>query len=478
MTEVHVIVPEGIDDPARPSGGNTYDRRVCRGLAALGWAVHEHAVPGAWPRPGEAGHAALARAVRRIPDGAVVLLDGLIASAAPEALVPQARRLRQVVLVHMPLGHRPPDDEAGAVRAREREVLAAAAAVVTTSAWTRRRLGELYALPADRVHVAEPGVDAAGLAPGTAAGDALLCVAAVTPDKGHDVLLDGLATATDLSWRCACVGSLDRDPAFADGVRRARGSSGLGDRVRFPGPRTGPELDRAYAAADLLVLASHAETYGMVVTEALARGLPVLAAEVGGVTEALGHGGGRYPAGAAGPARRPGGPRRRAADAGSATPSCAGACAGPPGSGARRCAGGRPPRPSSPAFSRERRDDRGGRPGQPGVARPARAGRRGGALGRARRAPRGGTSRGRPPRDPRPRRRQRRDGPLARAAAARAAALGGARPRRRPAGACRRRRAGAGPRSPSRRGDPTSPGWRRGISPARASSSPRRCSTC
>ena len=224
MTEVHVIVPEGIDDPARPSGGNTYDRRVCRGLAALGWAVHEHAVPGAWPRAGAAGHAALERAVRRIPDGAVVLLDGLIASAAPEALVPQAPRLRQVVLVHMPLGHRPPDAEAGAVRAREREVLAAAAAVVTTSAWTRRRLGELYALPADRVHVAEPGVDAAGLAPGTAAGDALLCVAAVTPGKGHDVLIDGLATATDLSWRCACVGSLDRDPAFADGVRRARGA--------------------------------------------------------------------------------------------------------------------------------------------------------------------------------------------------------------------------------------------------------------
>jgi glycosyltransferase involved in cell wall biosynthesis len=288
VTEVHVIVPEGIDDPARPSGGNTYDRRVCRGLAALGWAVHERALPGAWPQPGEAEHAALARAFRRIPDGAVVLLDGLIASAAPEALVPQARRLRQVVLVHMPLGHRPPADEAEAIRAREREVLSAAAAVVTTSAWTRGRLAELYALPAGRVHVAEPGVDAADLAPGTAAGDALLCVAAVTPDKGHDVLLDGLATATDLPWRCACVGSLERAPAFADGVWRRARESGLRDRVRFPGPCTGPELDRAYAAADLLVLASRAETYGMVVPEALARGLPVLAAEVGGVTEALG----------------------------------------------------------------------------------------------------------------------------------------------------------------------------------------------
>jgi glycosyltransferase involved in cell wall biosynthesis len=290
VTEVHVVVPEGIDDPARPSGGNAYDRRVCRELAALGWAVHQHPIAGAWPRAGAAGHAALARAVARIPDGAVVLLDGLIASAAPEALVPHARRLRQVVLVHMPLGHRPPDDEMLTVRAREREVLAAAAAVVTTSGWTRRRLGELYALPAGRMHVAEPGVDAARLAPGTAAGDALLCVAAVTPDKGYDVLLDALATATDLSWRCACVGSLDRDPAFAGAVRRATRNKGLDDRVRFAGPRTGPELDRAYAAADLLVLASRAETFGMVVTEALARGLPVLAAEVGGVTEALGHG--------------------------------------------------------------------------------------------------------------------------------------------------------------------------------------------
>ena len=247
-------------------------------------------MPGDWPRSGPAGHEALVRTVGGIPDGAVVLADGLIASAAPEALVGQARRLRQVVLVHMPLGHRPPDGEAAVVRARERVVLAAAAAVVTTSAWTRRRLGELYALPADRVHVAEPGVDAAGLAPGTAAGDALLCVAAVTPDKGHDVLLDGLATATDLSWRCACVGSLDRDPAFAAEVRRRARDGGMGDRVRFPGARTGAELDRAYAGADVLVLASRAETYGMVVTEALARGLPVIAAEVGGVAEALGHG--------------------------------------------------------------------------------------------------------------------------------------------------------------------------------------------
>ncbi len=265
MTEVHFIVPEGIDDPARPSGGNTYDRRVRDGLAALGWTVHEHGID----------------ALERIPDDAVVLLDGLVASPAPDVLVPHAGRLRQVVLMHMPIGD-----------ARERDVLAAAAAVITTSHWTRRRLSELYGLPAERIHVAEPGVDPAPIASGTDSGEALLCVAAVTPHKGHDALLDALATVADLSWRCTCVGSLDRDPEFADRVRRRARENGFGGgRLKFTGPRTGSELERTYAAADLLVLPSHAETYGMVITEALARGVPVIATDVGGVSDALGDGG-------------------------------------------------------------------------------------------------------------------------------------------------------------------------------------------
>jgi len=112
----------------------------------------------------------------------------------------------------------------------------------------------------------------------------------VTPEKGHDVLLEALATAGDRSWRCLCVGSTDREPAFADALRRRARNGGINGRVSFAGPRTGAELDRAYASADLLVLASLAETYGMVVTEALARGVPAVATDVGGVAEALGRG--------------------------------------------------------------------------------------------------------------------------------------------------------------------------------------------
>jgi glycosyltransferase involved in cell wall biosynthesis len=290
VTAVHVVVPDGVDDPGRPSGGNTYDRQLCSGLSSLGWSVHEHAIPGCWPLPDATSFAALAGVVQRIPDDTLVLLDGLIASAASEVLVPQAMRLRMVVLVHMPLGHDPPADGAEAARVREHAVLASAAAIVTTSAWTRKRLLELYQLPPQRLHVAQPGVDAAELAIGTAAGGALLCVAAVTFEKGHDVLLDALARARDLQWHCVCVGSLERDPAFVEAVRERSLESGLTDRVEFVGVRTGADLDRSYAAADLVVLVSRAETYGMVVIEGLARGLPVIATEVGGVSEALGHG--------------------------------------------------------------------------------------------------------------------------------------------------------------------------------------------
>jgi glycosyltransferase involved in cell wall biosynthesis len=287
VTAIHFIVPAGIDDPARPSGGNAYDRRISRGLAAAGWTVHVHEVPGSWPCPDEQSLGALASAVGGISDGALVLLDGLVASPAPEVLTSHAGRLRLVVLVHMPLGH---GGTEGGAREREGAVLSAATSVVTTSTWARRTLLELYPLSSEHVHVAEPGVDPAELAPGTATAGALLSVAAVIPGKGHDVLLEALASLTSFRWQCHCVGSLERDPAFVERLRRRVLDDGMDGRVCFSGPRVGADLARSYAAADVLVFPSRAETYGMVIAEALARGLPVVAAEVGGVPEAMGRG--------------------------------------------------------------------------------------------------------------------------------------------------------------------------------------------
>ena len=282
MSTVHVVVPDGIDDPARPSGGNRYDRRVCDGLAALGWDVREVPVPGSWPAPDGAALSALARLLTGLPDDGLVVVDGLIASCTPSVLVPQSARLRLVVLVHMPLGDRP-----GAAAA-ERAVLGRARAVLTTSGWTRRWLLDRYPLSPGAVHAAQPGVDLIDPAPADPGGGRLLCVAALVPQKGQDLLLEALSDVAGPAWRCTLVGSPERDPAFAARLRELAAERGIADRVCFAGSRAPDAIHREYRSADLLVLPSYAETYGMVVPEALAAGLPVVATAVGGVPEALG----------------------------------------------------------------------------------------------------------------------------------------------------------------------------------------------
>ncbi|WP_328469948.1 glycosyltransferase family 4 protein [Actinoplanes sp. NBC_00393] len=297
---LHAVLPGSIDDPAAPSGGNRYDREVLRRLAvphlapgtagpsATPFEVREKLVPGTWPRPAASGREDLAGFLAGVPDGSTVLLDGLVAGGVPDVLEPHAGRLRLAILVHLPLGDETglSAAEAAELSALERGSLHLATTVIATSALAARHISDIYELP--DVHIAAPGVDPAPLAEPSPGGTRLLNVASLTPRKGQDVLLAALTQLGDLDWTCTIAGGgpvPDHD----------------GERVRFTGPLVGPALDDAYANADLFVLPSRAETYGMVVTEALARGLPVVASNVGGVSEALGTVPGSTEPGSAGP---------------------------------------------------------------------------------------------------------------------------------------------------------------------------------
>ncbi|MGY2876324.1 glycosyltransferase involved in cell wall biosynthesis [Marmoricola sp. URHA0025 HA25] len=276
------VVPDSIDDPARPSGGNIYDRRVCAELEGLGWSVRMRPVAGAWPAPEPADVTGLVKVLDEAPPNGCVLIDGLVASAVPELVTRYADSVQVAVLVHLPLGVLSPGQ-----RAPEAAMLRRVA-VLTTSTWTRSWLLSEYGLASDTVHVAVPGTDLGPLAPGTRGGGALLCVGAVTPVKGQDQLVEALASLDLPGWRCTCVGSVEPDPVFAAGVTAGAAEAGIADRLVLAGALDRAGLEAAYGSADVLVLASRAETYGMVVTEALARGLPVVAMRTGGIAEALG----------------------------------------------------------------------------------------------------------------------------------------------------------------------------------------------
>jgi glycosyltransferase involved in cell wall biosynthesis len=287
IVRVHVVAPEGFDNPGWPTGGNIYDRHVCAGLAEAGWDVLVSTVAAAGPAPGSGARAELARIVSAIPDGETVLIDGLIASATAAQLLPHAGRIHLTVLLHMPLATALDSPIDASARRSERAVLRAAAGVVVTSEWARQEVTTRYSIPARSVHVARPGVDRVAARPRPVRSQ-LLCVGVLGRHKGQDLLVEALADLAERDWHCVLAGSPDRDPDFAERLRTRITRLGYDHRIRLAGVLTGAALSRAYATAGLLVAPSRSESYGMAVTEALAHGLPVIAAAVGGLPEALG----------------------------------------------------------------------------------------------------------------------------------------------------------------------------------------------
>jgi glycosyltransferase involved in cell wall biosynthesis len=286
LHHLHLVAP---GDLATPTGGYVYDRRMAAGLRGLGWRVDVVRLDESFPAPTAAALADAAARMQAIDDGALVLIDGLALGAMPDIVRAERRRLRLLGLVHHPLaletGLAPA--RAAALRRSETAALAAMRRVIVTSPATARELAP-FGVPAAAVDVVLPGTDPAPLARGSTGGTLqLLCVAAVTPRKGHRLLIEALAGLSGPDWRLTCIGSLDRDPPTVSALRRQITALGLGDRVRLAGAVDDAALAAAYDAADLFVLPSLYEGYGMAFAEALARGLPVLGCRAGAVPDTV-----------------------------------------------------------------------------------------------------------------------------------------------------------------------------------------------
>ncbi|CAO1662564.1 glycosyltransferase family 4 protein [Salinicola sp. NYA28a] len=276
-------------DPGQLTGGYVYDARIVEALRASGWKIDVVGLDGRFPEPDAVASHALDSALTALPDGSQAVIDGLAMGGLQAIVERHASRLAITALVHHPLA-----DETGLgapeqqrFRISETRALAAVGHVIVTSVYTARRLAD-FAVPAEKIAVIEPGVELGQLASGDGSGTPrLLCIATITPRKGQDLLVEALSGLTSLPWQCDLIGALDRADAYVDEVRKAIDAHQLGERIQLLGSQPTDRLTEHYRQADLFVLPSHYEGYGMVITEALAHGLPVVTTTGGALAHTL-----------------------------------------------------------------------------------------------------------------------------------------------------------------------------------------------
>jgi len=273
------------------TGGYIYDRRLMQELRQVGWSIEHLRWAASFPFPTLTDIAAAGQSLAACADDSLILIDGLAFGALAELAESEGRRLRLVALVHHPLAL-----ESGLTAAMrdqlaqsERRALRMARAVIVNSKITAQALIQDYGVRPEQVTIAEPGTDPVQIA-GTARKARnpiphLLSVGTVTPRKGHDLLVEALARVVDLPWTCTIAGSLNRAPETAADVQGRIAKHGLTKRIAMIGEVS--DTTEFYAQADVFVLPSRHEGYGMAFAEALRHGLPVIGSTAGAIPDVV-----------------------------------------------------------------------------------------------------------------------------------------------------------------------------------------------
>lgn len=277
-------------DLSTPTGGYAYDRKVIAELPAFGWHADVLDLGGDFPHPLPQTHERAFALLATVRKGQPIVIDGLALGVLPDAATALRETHPLIGLVHHPLAleNGLSKAEAAALQTSERAALSDVRHVIVTSANTARLLIAGYGVPRDRITVALPGVaKVQRQRPRSRKGPLrLLSVGSIVPRKGYDVLIRALAKIADLPWKLTIVGDV-RNAKTATQLDTEIASAGLKERVRMVGAVPAESLGKFYANADVFVLASRFEGYGMAFAEAVAAALPVIGTTAGAIPEVV-----------------------------------------------------------------------------------------------------------------------------------------------------------------------------------------------
>jgi glycosyltransferase involved in cell wall biosynthesis len=274
-----------VGDTGRKTGGYLYNARLISGLRERGFEVEEIVACGA--SPGEQRTAAPRLGSAFDPSGYDAIVVDALARIVVYPHLDLWRASRPVVaLVH----ELPSVANGGRDRGRGyEEPLLRANRLVAVSGHGREMLGN-RGVETRRIHVVPPGFDGVSRGERSSLRDDLvrvLCVAQWVPRKGILTLVEAWTLHERPGAVLELIGETDADPNYEVRVRAAIEASSRGSIV-VSGRVDDATLGKAYASADVFVLPSSYEGYGIVYAEALAFGLPIIACDAGPVSELVG----------------------------------------------------------------------------------------------------------------------------------------------------------------------------------------------
>ena len=283
-------------DLSTPTGGYAYDRRIIEGLKGLGWQLQLISLGDGYPFPDPAQIDFARNALQDLTRGVPVVVDGLALGALPDLAANIANQNPLIALIHHPLAfeYGLTDLEIKLLKQSETQALKHVVRVVANSPATARDLNQHYGIPFKIIQVILPGTDRIHCLRPIIQKKVnpldqvhLLSVGSIIPRKGFHYLIAALEPLLDLPWTLSIVGDTSRNAAAYERLMMDIQRFSLDGRVKVLGVVSDEELQSQYAKADVFVLPSLFEGYGMVYAEAMAHGLPIIATAVGAIPDTV-----------------------------------------------------------------------------------------------------------------------------------------------------------------------------------------------
>jgi glycosyltransferase involved in cell wall biosynthesis len=264
------------------TGGYLYNMRMIEGLEQKGYSVNIFGTDWPWNIKSDLEKISLFH-FEKLAVGSCIIIDSLVLARLRSVVEKFSTRLTFIGLIHLPVSYQYTYGEFGRISHEELIALRQMKQLIVTGRFTYDLLWKA-GLNAARIRVVEPGTDQFPRKTHyKSVPSELLCIANYSAIKAHDILIRSLSRLASRDWTLHLYGDIGHDKEYSSGIYSLIEQLHLEKRVIMHGIAGRDEITAIFLLADLFVMPSLFESYGMALTESLAHGVPVLTTRTGNI---------------------------------------------------------------------------------------------------------------------------------------------------------------------------------------------------